>query len=130
MAEVKSLRKENELLKAQIRELSEDMKSPREKFDQRLPSQTQNTELMDQAKSLQYLSDQYEEFVSFKKFAEVELKRMATKLTETTIEVNEAAEHIDAFEEYIYVVIITTYRLLVFLKVLTLNHSTPRLICV
>lgn len=99
---IKTLRKENDALKGQLKEIVKEVSTLKEKFDkQDLPSQP-STALAEQAKGLQYLSDEYDDLKLFKGTAQKELKCLNTKLTELTLKVDKISEQIDSIEQYSY----------------------------
>ena len=76
------------------------MWSLKEKFDKQCqPLQSSSTE---KAKSLQYLSDEYDDLKLFKSSAGKDIKRLRTKLADITLKIDKIPEQIDAIEQYSY----------------------------
>ena len=76
------------------------MSSLKEKFDKQCqPLQSSSTE---QAKSLQYLCDEYDDLKLFKSSTGKDIKRLSTKLTDITLKIDKISEQIDAIEQYSY----------------------------
>jgi chromosome segregation ATPase len=97
---IKALRKENEALKGELKSVVADMLTLKAKFEEQSPpSQTSTSE---QAKSLQYLSDEYDDLKLFKSSTEKEIKRLNTRLTEISLKVDSISDHIDSIEQYSY----------------------------
>jgi hypothetical protein len=100
---VKSLRKANDALKDQLNEFAKEMLSMKAKIDKHGPPlQPSAADLEEQAKGLQYLSDEYDDIKSFKGSTEKELKCLNTKLTELMIKTDKLAAQIDSIEQYSY----------------------------
>ena len=95
---IKALRKENEALKHQLQSVITDMLTL--KFEER--SQPLHTSSSEQEKSLQYLSDEYDELKSFKYSTEKEIKRLNTRLTEISLKADSVSDQIDTIEQYSY----------------------------
>ena len=97
---IKAIRKENEALKEELKAVVKEMSSLKEKFDKQCqPLQSSSTE---QAKSLQYLSDEYDDLKLFKSSTDKDIKRSSTKLTDITLKIDKISEQIDAIEQYSY----------------------------
>ena len=97
---IKAIRKENEALKGGLKAVVKEMSSLKEKFDKQCqPLQSSSTE---QAKSLQYLSDEYDDLKLFKFSTGKDIKRLSTKLTDITLKIDKTSEQIDAIEQYSY----------------------------
>jgi septal ring factor EnvC (AmiA/AmiB activator) len=100
---IKALRKENEALKGELKSVVADMLTLKAKFEEQSPpSQTSTSE---QAKSLQYLTDEYDDLKLFKSSTEKETKRLNTRLTEISLKVDSISDHIDSIEQYIVITI-------------------------
>ena len=87
---IKALRKENEALKGELKSVVADMLTLKAKFEG----------TSEQAKSLQYLSDEYDDLKLFKSSTEKEIKRLNTRLTEISLKVDSVSDHIDSIEQY------------------------------
>ena len=77
------IRKENEASKEGGNAVVKEMLSLKEKYDKQ--SQLLQPSSTAQAKSLQYLSEEYDDFKLFKSSTEKEMKRLSTKLTDKTL---------------------------------------------
>lgn len=97
---IKAIRKENEALKAKLEAVVREMSTLKEKLDKQCqPLQSSSNE---QAKSLQYLSDEYDDLKLFKSSTDKEIKRLDTKLTDIILKFDKISEQIDAIEQYSY----------------------------
>ena len=97
---IKALRKENEALKDQLQSVISDMLILKAEFEER--SKPLHTSSSEQEKSLQYLSDEYDDLKSFKSSTEKEIKRLNTRLTEISLKVDNVSDQIDSIEQYSY----------------------------
>ena len=94
---IKAIRKENEALKGELKAAVKEM-SLKEKFDKQCqPLQSSSNE---QAKSLQYLSDEYDSLKLFIFSTDKEIKRVLSSLI--TLKIDKISEQIDAIEQYSY----------------------------
>ena len=106
---VKSLKKENDLLKSHIDRLREEFKNFQEattKKLQNLPNDDMTVSSpplnAETAKSLDFLSNEYHELTRFRVFAEKEFKRFNNCLEELTGHFNKIATAIDEMQKYSY----------------------------
>ena len=73
---IKAIRKENEALKGELKAVVKEVLLLKEKFDKQAQMSKQK------AKSLQYLSDEYDSLKLFKSSTDKDIKRLSTKLTD------------------------------------------------
>ena len=96
MSGTKALKQENEALKLEIQRLHEQMVTLTERVDRRLASPEV------EPRDVQFLSDKYDDLLSFRKVAETELKQFKANLTSVADKVDKIAAAIDAVEQYSY----------------------------
>jgi hypothetical protein len=108
---VKSLKVENDALKTQVNHLKEDLKSFQDTMLKKIqvlsnnkatPSQSELPSNVEMAKSIDYLSNEYDDFNRFRAFAEKEFNRFNKRLEELTSNANEVANAIDEIQKYSY----------------------------
>jgi uncharacterized phage infection (PIP) family protein YhgE len=105
MAATKQLRKENEELRNDISELqkkldkiTEEMSKINDKTDQIEGSHVAK----DQEKSIQFVSDQYDDLVSFKNNTNTELKYIKSQVEIISTKCDKIAKAVDQLEDYSY----------------------------
>jgi methyl-accepting chemotaxis protein len=105
MAATKQLRKENEELRNDISELqqklykiTEEMSKINDKTDQIEGGHVQK----DQEKSIQFVSDQYDDLVSFKNNTNTELKYIKSQVEIISTKCKKIAKAVDQLEDYSY----------------------------
>ena len=96
MSGTKALKQENEALKLEIQRLHEQMVTLTERVDRRLASPEV------EPRDVQFLSDKYDDLLSFRKVVETELKQFKANLTSVADKVDKIAAAIDAVEQYSY----------------------------
>ena len=103
----KALRKENEALKEEIQQIMMKLQQLEEKFDTKKEADgmaVHNGEVVsaDKAKSIEFISNQYDDLAGFKAHAIKELKSINTRVDQIYTRCNDIAKCVEAMEEYSY----------------------------
>lgn len=104
MTATEKLRKENQALRKEIQELKNQLKEITDGMSQAQQQSGQKTREMSPGKehSVEFMSDQFDDFTSFKSAATKQIQQLTKRVEEISIMCDRIAKSLDAFEEYSY----------------------------
>ena len=96
--ENKELRKEVEYLKNQLKKFTDDMSQMQQQNGKKKMREISP----DKEHSVKFMSDQFDDFTSFKFAATKQIQQLTKRVEEISIRCDQIAKSVDAFEEYSY----------------------------
>jgi prefoldin subunit 5 len=103
----KALRKENEALKEEIQQIMTKLQHLEQKFDMKkeadgMAAHKGKAVSSDRAKSIEFISNEYDELAGFKTHAMKELKSINARVDQISTRCNDIAKCVEVMEEYSY----------------------------
>ena len=96
--ENKELRKDVEYLKNQLKKFTDDMSQMQQQNGKKKMREISP----DKEHSVKFMSDQFDDFTSFKSAATKQIQQLTKRVEEISIRCDQIAKSVDAFEEYSY----------------------------
>ena len=103
----KALCKENEALKEEVQQIMTNLQQLEEKFNTKkeadcMAAHSGKSVSADKVKSIEFISNQYDDLAGFKAYAIKELKSINARVDQISVRCNNIAKCVETMEEYSY----------------------------